>query len=390
MDKFNLEIDSYNKDELFDLLNCDKNSNVEELRKCYDKTVMSVSSDSKINNVSKKKIQTFLDSVYRKLKNSMENNYDEKILKEKQLFQQENAIIDTPFEDSTQTREKKIPIQVVSKDWTKGYVNPIQQSTVKKFINIDSRFRKNYYRSSSSDFTVELNDTLKNVTSFTIESSKFPKTLYNISYAYKNNQFNLIDASENIYTIEIPYGNYTSIKELCSVIETTMFSVIGDKTYKISEVPSDQINQNKVIFDGSGNNFTLLFNQPNRPLIFNLGWMLGFRQGQYINASRYFSDSHVDLNTYNTGYLEIDTFDNHHINHMITNFPESIFGNNLMAILSISSAGSITTDVKVNRTFFGPINIDKIKFKLLSAFGEPLDLQQMDYSLVLSAVCINE
>lgn len=390
MDKFNLEIDSYNKDELFDLLNCDKNSNVEELRKCYDKTVMSVSSDSKINNVSKKKIQTFLDSVYRKLKNSMENNYDEKILKEKQLFQQENAIIDTPFEDSTQTREKKIPIQVVSKDWTKGYVNPIQQSTVKKFINIDSRFRKNYYRSSSSDFTVELNDTLKNVTSFTIESSKFPKTLYNISYAYKNNQFNLIDASENVYTIEIPYGNYTSIKELCSVIETTMFSVIGDKTYKISEVPSDQINQNKVIFDGSGNNFTLLFNQPNRPLIFNLGWMLGFRQGQYINASRYFSDSHVDLNTYNTGYLEIDTFDNHHINHMITNFPESIFGNNLMAILSISSAGSITTDVKVNRTFFGPINIDKIKFKLLSAFGEPLDLQQMDYSLVLSAVCINE
>jgi hypothetical protein len=61
-----------------------------------------------------------------------------------------------------------------------------------------------------------------------------------------------------------------------------------------------------------------------------------------------------------------------------------------MAILSISASGSITTDVKVNRTFFGPVNIEKIKLKLLTGFGEILDLQQMDYSLVLSAVCINE
>ena len=137
MDKFNLKIENYNREELFDLINCNPNSNIEELRQCYDKTLMSVSNDNKMDNSSRKKIQTFLDNVYRKLKTSMESDYNERTLKEKQSFQDEKAIIDTPFEDSTQLREKKVPIQVVSKDWAKGYVNPIQQSTVKKFVNIE-------------------------------------------------------------------------------------------------------------------------------------------------------------------------------------------------------------------------------------------------------------
>lgn len=391
MDKFNLNIDKYSRNELFDLLNCKVNSDAETLRKCYDTTLNSIDNDKKTDNSSKTNLKTFLGKVYNKLKENDTTGINE-TLKQKQSYQSEKAIIDTPFEDTTKVKEKKIPVQVVSKDWTTGYVNPIQQSTVKKLINIDSRFRRNYYRTSSSDFTIELHDTLKNVTSLTITSSNFPESLYNISHNFKNNELLFVDISNNIeveHLISIPYGIYNSVSKICSFLEERIQSATGKNYYTVNEVPTTEVTQNKIIFDGSGNKFKLNFASPVRPLLFNLGWMLGFRQAQYINDSQYFSDSHVDLNTYNTGYLELDTFDNHHINHMISNFPESIFGNNLIGILSLAP-GNMKMDTTVTRKFFGPINVDKIRFKLLTGFGETLDLQQMDYSLVLEAICINE
>ena len=72
-------------------------------------------------------MKTFLGKVYNKLKENDTTGINE-TLKQKQSYQSEKAIIDTPFEDTTKVKEKKIPVQVVSKDWTTGYVNPIQQN----------------------------------------------------------------------------------------------------------------------------------------------------------------------------------------------------------------------------------------------------------------------
>ena len=47
-------------------------------------------------------------------------------------------------------------------------VNPLKTKTVTKFLNINTLFRKNYYNQTSTDFIIDLPDTIKNVSSITL------------------------------------------------------------------------------------------------------------------------------------------------------------------------------------------------------------------------------
>ena len=70
-----------------------------------------------------------------------------------------------------------------------GVINPKNVSSVKKAISIDSRFRNNYYNTSSSDFTVDLPLKLNNVIDMRISNFEIPKTYYLISDYLQNNKF---------------------------------------------------------------------------------------------------------------------------------------------------------------------------------------------------------
>lgn len=85
-----------------------------------------------------------------------------------------------------------------------------------KTINIDTRFRDDYYNSDSNNFTFNFdNDKTNNVISMSISSIDLPLTNYTFSTERENTTFLVIDSSELVidttYTCtfyKIPDGNY--------------------------------------------------------------------------------------------------------------------------------------------------------------------------------------
>jgi hypothetical protein len=98
-------------------------------------------------------------------------------------------------------------------DSNNGAGNPIHRKTVTKLFNIDSRFRKNYNSSSSTDFSMDLQDPQHRIIEMKLCDLELPTTYYPISRANGNNYFwlkvhvGLTD--QDIYNyIHIPDGNY--------------------------------------------------------------------------------------------------------------------------------------------------------------------------------------
>ena len=103
-----------------------------------------------------------------------------------------------------------------------GKINPLLKETYTRTISIDSQYRDQEY-SVSTDFTVNFNETLKDVVKMKLYAVQIPVTWYTISNSYGSNFFYLkprevkdgplntraiYDNANHEYKIEIPPGNY--------------------------------------------------------------------------------------------------------------------------------------------------------------------------------------
>jgi len=97
-----------------------------------------------------------------------------------------------------------------------GIVNPVAMSTIKRALNVDTRFRSNYYSTRSTDFVFNIPYKFENVTSMSVATYELPLTYYAISQQYENNciifQWKSLGADyyDNQYTLLIPDGNYNA------------------------------------------------------------------------------------------------------------------------------------------------------------------------------------
>lgn len=89
-------------------------------------------------------------------------------------------------------------------------LNPNLKNTITRFLNLDSQFRQYSagFENYTTDYHLDLSDTLKDTLSIRLYSYQIPFTWYVIDSAYGNTCFWISDASYNI-TIEIPNGNYS-------------------------------------------------------------------------------------------------------------------------------------------------------------------------------------
>ena len=100
-------------------------------------------------------------------------------------------------------------------DYTTDYINPLLKQTIKRVISIDSQYRDNK-KASSTEFTFNLSEPLKDVVSLKLYSVQIPYTWYTINSSFGGNFFYIkgdvegIDNGNHDYKIEIPSGNYTS------------------------------------------------------------------------------------------------------------------------------------------------------------------------------------
>jgi hypothetical protein len=95
----------------------------------------------------------------------------------------------------------------------------VAMSTIKRALNVDTRFRTNYYTTKSTDFVMTIPMKFENVTSMSVASYELPLTYYAVSQQYENNcivfQWEVTPTASQfeplynaVYTLVIPDGNY--------------------------------------------------------------------------------------------------------------------------------------------------------------------------------------
>jgi len=292
-----------------------------------------------------------------------------------------------------------------------GENNPILKNVnpdvkyVTKLVNVDSLFRNDYYNTKSSDFTFMLPDKINKVIKMSISNIQLPLTSYSISSHLKNNQFK-ISYNGQEFTCKLPDGNYsTQFKDTAASIEVTINELI-----KNSGIPDISTNvkfsvdkiSGKSVFtcDNSGGlsvDFTM--DDTLNPLSFKLGWLLGFRAGKYTGPA-VVSEGLCHISGSKYVFLGIDDYQNNGSNNFIANFNESTLPSNIITRLNIDHAkeengvytSSLEQDLNINiytntREYFGPVDIQKLTFTLYDQFGRVIDLNYMDWSIVLSLKC---
>jgi hypothetical protein len=135
------------------------------------------------------------------------------------------------FKDEEEpTNEAPPPVQKTQTvSYTTGTLNPILKETYVRTISIDSQYRDMEYP-SSTDFTMNFTETLKDVVSMKLYAVQIPYTWYTISRKYGSNYFYFKPNTEieenggimgHDYQVRIDPGNYTALT-LVETINTSM------------------------------------------------------------------------------------------------------------------------------------------------------------------------
>jgi hypothetical protein len=114
------------------------------------------------------------------------------------------------------TQNKVVPVKYTNNwEFPDGVINPVDKRTITKVVCIDSLFRENYFKTSSSDFMWTLPENLKNVVSMKVVSLELPCAWYAISGKNNSNFFiihlyNMTGQPDITHVVKIPDGNYMS------------------------------------------------------------------------------------------------------------------------------------------------------------------------------------
>ena len=416
---FDLNINNYKKNELKEMFDLPNNYDQNIIDINATKLKESIFSNREINQDLRNKTIYFLteakkillEDIYQKVENAKEIT-EEKV---KDYF---NSIYDlkpVDIEDNNehmiQSRKNQPYLSSFPSEFFPGTINPIKKRINNENLNIDTRFRENYYGSLSTNFNVNLPLSIKKILTMKLAAIELPTTFYNISKQSGNNFFTLI-VNDISQVISIPSGNYTNTG-IINILNTTVSNIANSFTelqlfgYIVFGINIDNNN------NGSGQAFvgidssipdinlitsiTLDFQADrngipdnNTPLPLKFGWILGFRNGIYINNINYVSEGIVDLLGSRYLYLVVDDFNNNVNNSFYSAFNSSILNKNILARISLqSNTFNIFTENNLNiittpRQYFGPVNIQKLNIQLLDEYGRVIDLNNMDYSFSLT------
>jgi len=105
---------------------------------------------------------------------------------------------------------------VTQLQYATGNVNPLLKETITRSLTIDSQYRDNKDE-PSTNFLLNLTETIKNVVNISLYSIHIPFTWYTISTKYGSNYFYLqpnaagLNNGYNDIKVEIPSGNYNQV-----------------------------------------------------------------------------------------------------------------------------------------------------------------------------------
>ena len=414
---FDLDTSNYSKQDYYDIFNLDKSLTItKSLVEEKHKTLLNNIENENIDEEQKKEISSFLTECKKNLLEIIKKDSNYKL-------------INSDFvQDMNQSITFNNSHYVIKKDGSDEYhtnkINPLPKNTTSTLLNINTKFRKNFYETSATDFVLDLPEEFKNVVSITVVSVQVPNSNYTFCSSYGTNEFTveLFDLSGNLATtdwdntvretkvIKIKEGIYTG-PILQDYLNTNVFSIgelkrIGCKYDGISRkfrFFRDFRAEEKGGMKDTTNikrcfNIDFRLNEDkNRPIQMNMGWILGYRQQYYNWEEDYVDASGVNFKL-DQGYnpeavydnlgsryfiLCIDDFNKNYSNTLSSPFTESVFNNETAIAKVPNNPNSVNFDdifYQSRRNYFGPVNIKKIKIQLLDELGRVVDLNNNDFS----------
>ena len=89
-------------------------------------------------------------------------------------------------------------------------INTYRRNIIPRLLSFDTKFRPNYFSSSSANFSMVLSTPLKNVISMRLISFEFPNVVYDIDATLGTNMLEITDHEGDVCKYELPSGNYHS------------------------------------------------------------------------------------------------------------------------------------------------------------------------------------
>lgn len=222
MENLNLDIDSYSLHDLINLFSLDKTFTAHAVSVGKNKLHSQLQKVSYLGSEKKREIGLFIDSAAGKLSNlngkkdKNEGTWSQKF--NTIVSSDEHFVIQNPnilsgdkakYSEGRLAGEEKFPA---------GKLNPINIRTTVIGINIDTRFRNNYYRTDSADFVVNLPRKQSRVVTMRIGSLDIPASWYAISRERGNANFVIIDRTQgqtiNIGDSVVSYHDYKNPQEI--------------------------------------------------------------------------------------------------------------------------------------------------------------------------------
>jgi len=208
MSGFNLDIDAYKDSELENLMNLTIPYLHEDVSNAKEVLLRQLTNDAELTPERKREIALFVDSVASRIANSAPQRYKFKHQKPHLKPHVEGTWAENkvPIEQYGSNVIIKNPNEIIGKHANitegrismsgkvpPGYINPINVRTTSRAINIDSRFRPNYYKTSSTQFSMNLPAIEKRVVRITVGALEIPLTYHAISQKLGNNKCLIID-----------------------------------------------------------------------------------------------------------------------------------------------------------------------------------------------------
>ena len=301
------------------------------------------------------------DAVYPSGEKQLENRYKHEYLRQKdqnqnnKITEREQKIGVFGDQHVPMTRQQLGVNDTFNVSVKQDSLNPNLKNTISRFVNLDSQFRQfSGINSTSTNYTLDLSDTLKNVLSMRLYSYQIPFSWYLIDPIYNNTCFWITNGTDNV-PITMPSGNYNSTEFVISlnnaftnagfanfqsitinnvIVNTPVYYNVN--TGKITlNLYGAKINTPKYNFTVTTNTIITFFdftgtlqcylNCVNNTNYLNqtLGWLMGYRVPyEIIQENGNTASSVLDLIGTKYLILVVDDYNQNHVNNSLVSITE--------------------------------------------------------------------
>jgi hypothetical protein len=432
MTSFELNSTLYTKPEIEDILSLSFPYTVENVVEQKKILFLELSNDNMLQGEKKTDLATFVEEISSRLMKDIVKKEEGKLLlgnkgedkedkadtpsssflsKENNntLFPDKNH--DVIYNAKAEKEAEKAPLtaglQIDGTGAPPGIINPLQYRTIKRAVNIDSRFRPNYYTSSATDMQLTLPTRLDKVISMRLGALELPNTFYAISEKLGNNCIKIINTDDDatFTTITIPDGNYssssadTTYPSIKEVIKTAIHDATNSNSFLSKlDFNIDEASGKSSFLSNETNKYTIVFgvtssgDNSSDKLPYFLGWQLGYRRNMYkVEPSKpAVSEGLCQISGPRYVFLSIDDYNNNVNNYFISAYSDSINSRNILSRIDLPHPNEDGFGSQINRTrnYFGPVTIEKMHVRMIDEYDRVIDINNMDWSFTLMFECI--